>query len=50
MILDYRAYDTLGEAIVLFTSVLGAFTILRRKGKKDEYHDKAAHEEFGIIE
>lgn len=34
VILDYRAYDTLGEAVVIFTSILGAFTILRTKGKK----------------
>ena len=29
IILDFRAYDTLGEAIVLFTSVIGALSILR---------------------
>jgi len=34
IILDYRAYDTLGEAVVLFTSILGAFTVLRKIGKK----------------
>ncbi len=34
VILDYRAYDTLGEAIVIFTSILGAFVLLRTKGKK----------------
>jgi len=34
IILDFRAYDTLGEITVLFTSVLGAYTILRTKGKK----------------
>jgi len=48
IILDYRAYDTLGEAIVLFTSILSAFVILRRRGKKDiEAEDT---EEFGILE
>ena len=31
VILDYRAYDTLGEATVLFTSILGAVVILRTK-------------------
>jgi len=31
VILDYRAYDTLGEATVLFTSIIGATVILRRK-------------------
>jgi len=34
IILDYRAYDTLGEATVIFTSILGAFVVLRAKGKK----------------
>ena len=34
VILDFRAYDTLGEATVLFTSVIGIMAILRRKGRK----------------
>ncbi len=34
VILDFRAYDTLGEATVLFTSIIGATVILRRTGKK----------------
>ena len=34
VILDFRAYDTLGEAAVLFTSIIGATVILRRKAKK----------------
>ena len=34
VILDFRAYDTLGEATVLFTSIIGATVILRRKSKK----------------
>lgn len=36
IILDYRGYDTMGEATVLFASILGALVILRgvaRKGK-----------------
>jgi len=33
VILDFRGYDTLGEATVLFTSILGALAILRRGGK-----------------
>lgn len=32
--LDYRAYDTLGEATVLFTAVIGAVVILRKKSRK----------------
>lgn len=34
VILDYRAYDTLGEATVLFTSIIGATVILRKKSRK----------------
>ena len=34
VILDFRAYDTLGEATVLFTSIIGATVILRYKAKK----------------
>ncbi len=34
VILDYRGYDTLGEATVLFTSVIGVLAILRKEGRK----------------
>ena len=34
VILDYRAFDTLCEATVLFTAVMGVLVILRRTGKK----------------
>lgn len=34
VILDFRAYDTLGEAAVLFTSIVGATVILRKKSRK----------------
>jgi len=34
VILDFRAYDTLGEATVLFTAIIGATVILRKKTKK----------------
>lgn len=33
VILDYRAYDTLGEATVLFTSIIGVTVILRKKSR-----------------
>ncbi|HPG41887.1 MAG TPA: DUF4040 domain-containing protein [bacterium] len=33
IILDYRAYDTLGEVTVLFTAILGALTVLRIKSR-----------------
>jgi len=34
VILDFRAYDTLGETTVLFTSIIGATVILRKKSRK----------------
>ncbi|MBN1561367.1 DUF4040 domain-containing protein [candidate division KSB1 bacterium] len=33
VILDYRAYDTLGEVTVLFAAILGVFAILRSTAK-----------------
>ena len=36
VILDYRAYDTLGEATVLFTAVVGVLAVMRGKGKKEQ--------------
>jgi multisubunit Na+/H+ antiporter MnhB subunit len=35
VILDYRGYDTLGEATILFASVVGAVALLRRKPRKE---------------
>ncbi|MFH1128388.1 MAG: hydrogen gas-evolving membrane-bound hydrogenase subunit E [Candidatus Omnitrophota bacterium] len=34
VILDFRAYDTLGEATVLFTAVIGIMAVLRFRGRK----------------
>jgi multisubunit Na+/H+ antiporter MnhB subunit len=34
VLFDFRAYDTLGEATILFTAALGVITILRAKSKK----------------
>lgn len=31
ILLDFRAYDTLGEATVLFAAILGAITLLNKK-------------------
>ena len=36
ILFHFRAYDTLGEATVLFTAVIGVLTILRHYGKKKE--------------
>ena len=37
VILDYRAYDTLGEATVLFVSALGAMVIVRKIGRRKKH-------------
>jgi len=34
VILDYRAFDTLGEATILFTAVIGVLAVVRRVGRK----------------
>ena len=34
VILDFRAYDTLGEATVLFTAVMGVLAVMRKVGRK----------------
>lgn len=34
ILFDFRGYDTLGEATILFTAVIGVLTVLRLKGKK----------------
>jgi multisubunit Na+/H+ antiporter MnhB subunit len=34
VIFDYRGYDTLGEATILFTAVIGVLAVLRLKGRK----------------
>jgi multicomponent Na+:H+ antiporter subunit B len=41
MILDYRAFDTLGESHVLFTATITVLILMRLDKKKDEKGDKA---------
>jgi len=37
VLLDFRAYDTLGEATVIFTAIIGSLVILRKRGRiRDE--------------
>lgn len=36
ILLDYRAYDTLGEATVLFVAVIGVMAVMRRIGRKKQ--------------
>jgi len=33
ILLDYRAYDTLGEATVIFVAIIGAYAVLRKVGR-----------------
>ena len=40
VLLDFRAWDTLGEATVLFCAVLGVVAVLRRHARKDDGEDK----------
>ena len=47
IILDFRGYDTLGEATVIFVSILGSFVILRRRGRKRR--PEADTEKVGIL-
>jgi len=42
IILDFRGYDTLGEATVLFTAVVGVLTIMRRAGRRESADGRAA--------
>ena len=40
ILLDYRAYDTLGEATVIFAAIIGALAILRKMGRiRDDRND-----------
>ena len=34
VILDFRAYDTLGEATILFSAVMGVLAVVRRIGRR----------------
>lgn len=36
IILDFRGYDTLGEATVLFTATIGVLVVLRNLGKRKD--------------
>jgi multicomponent Na+:H+ antiporter subunit B len=36
IVLDFRGYDTLGEATILFTAVVGVVTVMRIRGRKSE--------------
>jgi multisubunit Na+/H+ antiporter MnhB subunit len=42
ILLDYRAYDTLGEATVIFVSIVGAYAVLRRVGRRKEQEQETS--------
>ncbi|MBU1112307.1 MAG: DUF4040 domain-containing protein [Candidatus Omnitrophica bacterium] len=44
VILDYRAYDTLGEATILFTAVIGVLALVRRIGRKKSVEQEGSDE------
>lgn len=46
VILDYRAYDTLGEATILFTAVIGVMAVMRRIGRKKVGEREGAEDEY----
>jgi multicomponent Na+:H+ antiporter subunit B len=39
--LNFRAYDTLGEVAVLFTSIIGVLAVLRHRGRKEILEEEA---------
>ena len=36
IVIDFRGYDTLGEATIIFVAIVGAYTVLRAVGRKRE--------------
>lgn len=45
IVFDYRGFDTLGEACVLFTAVLGVSLALRKRDRSSEIAPPAEEEE-----
>ncbi len=45
ILLNFRGYDTLGEATILFTAVMSVLAIMRKTGRK-KLKDKEAKDEF----
>ena len=46
VVLNFRAYDTLGEATVLFTAVMGILAVMRKKGRKAAGEDIKEEDEL----
>ncbi len=45
ILLGFRAYDTLGEATILFTAVISVLAVARKKGRK-KIDEKVEEDEF----
>lgn len=44
ILIDFRAYDTLGEVTILFTALIGVLALLRRQAHKKPGKDSAPEE------
>ena len=43
VLLDFRAYDTLGEATVIFAAIIGCYALLRTRGKETASERNDSH-------
>lgn len=43
VVFDFRGYDTMGEAFILFTAISGCLVMLRKTAKKKEGADGPEH-------
>ena len=41
VLLDFRAYDTLGEATVVFAAIIGCYALLRTRGRSDHARNES---------
>jgi len=43
VVFDFRGYDTMGEAFILFTAISGCLVMLRKTAKKEDGADESGH-------
>jgi multisubunit Na+/H+ antiporter MnhB subunit len=43
VVLDFRGYDTLGEATVIFAAIVGCYALLRTRGRTAQHEGHDAH-------
>jgi multisubunit Na+/H+ antiporter MnhB subunit len=43
ILLDFRGYDTLGEATIIFAAIVGVYAVIRQVGRKRETSGNDAH-------